>query len=220
MQFSETLREIMDRCKARLIPDLKVIDTAHQVTIAAGFNPGHYGIPPKYASCSFETFLGNEKLVDHLKKISSSGENLVLVGNTGCGKTHLAVAVIRYLTEVNNIGSAAINFIPIPELLLKIRSSFQEGSALSESELIDKFTWSPLLVLDDLGAEKTTEYSITTLGLIIDRRLRYNRQVLITTNLTLAEIEEKLSARIASRLSEMNIVKITMPDYRKRRNSP
>lgn len=186
---------------------------------AGTFNPGHHGIPPKYSSCSFETFAGNDKLVDHLKKVSASGENLVLIGNTGCGKTHLAVAVIRHLAGINTIGPASAPFIPVPELLLKIRSSFREGSTISESDLIDQFTRSSLLILDDLGAEKTTEYSITTLGLIIDRRLRYNRQTLITTNLTLAEIEDKLSARIASRLSEMNIVRITMPDYRKRRRA-
>jgi DNA replication protein DnaC len=73
------------------------------------------------------------------------------------------------------------------------------------------------LCLDDLGAEKTTEYAITTLYLIIDRRIRNEMQTIITTNLSLDEIEATLGARIASRLAEMKIIKINMPDYRKKR---
>jgi DNA replication protein DnaC len=74
-----------------------------------------------------------------------------------------------------------------------------------------------LLVLDDLGAEKTTEFAITTLYIIIDRRIRDAKRTIITTNLSLKEIEDKLDARIASRLSGMQNVKISMPDYRKKR---
>ena len=68
-----------------------------------------------------------------------------------------------------------------------------------------------------MGAEKTTDWSITTLYIILDRRYRNNKPTLITTNLNLKEIENNLGSRIASRLSESLIVPINMLDFRKKR---
>lgn len=187
-----------------------------------------FGIPTKYISSSFETFTGNEKLVNDCRAYKNGG--LVLYGNTGCGKTHLAVSIMRNrykinLTELINMEwkrdygymTESQIFKPVPDLLLKIRGAFKEGAEESEQQIIDKYSKVPLLVLDDLGSEKTSEYSITTLYIIIDRRDRELMPTIITTNLTPKEIEEKLGARIASRLSGMKNIKINMPDYRKKR---
>jgi DNA replication protein DnaC len=168
------------------------------------------GVPSKYGLCSFENFMGNIKIAEYLKSIAYSNENIVLTGGPGCGKTHLAVAMMRHT------GSG--KFITVPDLLLKIRDTFNSNErSLTEQELIDSYSSEPFLVLDDLGAEKSTEYSITTLYLIINRRINEERKTLITTNLSLQQISESLGERIASRLSGMNIVKINMPDYRKKR---
>lgn len=185
-------------------------------------------IPAKYISSSFETFTGNEKLVRECMAYSEGG--LVLYGNTGCGKTHLAVSIMRniFINELKNIINSDINpnrynypkwqiFKPVPDLLLEIRGAFKDGASESEDDIIKKYSRVPLLVLDDLGSEKTSEYSITTLYIIIDRRDRELMPTIITTNLSPKEIEEKLGARIASRLSGMKNIKINMPDYRKKR---
>jgi DNA replication protein DnaC len=184
-------------------------------------------VPQKYINSSFKDFIGNEKLVMELQK--SDGENIVLYGNTGCGKTHLAVGMIRnaFIKNINNLLNtdlcgrhAVVNqilFKPVPDLLLEIRQSFRDNARTSEEEIINKYCGAKLLVLDDLGSEKTTEYSITTLYIIIDRRDRDLLPTIITTNLSQKEIEEKLGARIASRLAGMKNIKINMPDYRKKR---
>jgi DNA replication protein DnaC len=167
-------------------------------------------IPKAYRDCRFETFNGNDKMVQGLIKLADTGCDIVLRGETGCGKTHLAVAIIQY--------SGSGHFTTAPELLLRIRATFGEGQMKeTESEVIDDLCHHELLVLDDLGAEKTSEYAITTLYIIIDRRIRDAKRTIITTNLSLKEIEEKLDARIASRLSGMQNIKISMPDYRKKR---
>lgn len=166
-------------------------------------------IPKAYRDCTFDSFQGNDKLVQGLKKLDDAGCDIVLHGSTGCGKTHLAIAMMQNKPDAV--------FTTAPELLLSIRSSFSGNSFENEAYIIDKFASPEILVLDDLGAEKTTEFAITTLYIIIDRRLRDAKRTIITTNLTLKEIEEKLDARIASRLAGMQIVKISMPDYRKRR---
>jgi len=198
------------------------------------FNPGQYGIPKKYHASSFENFTGNDKLVETLRGYSGGG--LVLSGKTGSGKTHLSVAIMRNLEAMewqkhcqHNIdlvraGQPASTelrstkaFITAPELLLGIRKSFRDDSECSESDILDRYSGKSLMVLDDLGSEKTTEYAITTLYILIDRRDRQLRDTIITTNLSLAEIETKLNARIASRLAGWVNVKIGMSDYRKRK---
>lgn len=169
------------------------------------------GVPSKYGLCEFSNFTGNDKVCEYLKTVSYSSESVVLTGNPGCGKTHLAVAMMQHT------GSG--KFITIPDLLLKIRDTFNrtDTSSLTEKELIEQYCEVGFLVLDDLGAEKSTEYSITTLYLIINRRINDEKKTVITTNLSMQQISESLGDRVASRLSGMNVVKINMPDYRKKR---
>lgn len=169
----------------------------------------YIGVSLLYRDCSFENYIGNNKLVDDLMKIKEEKQSVILRGNTGCGKTHLAVAMVR--TDGYNA-----RFITVPDLLLKIRSSFNGGQE-TEEEIINNYSEIETLVLDDLGAEKTSEFAITTLYIILDRRLRECRQTIITTNLSQKEIEETFGARIASRLAGMVNIKINMPDYRKKR---
>ena len=168
------------------------------------------GVPKLFSECTFDNYLGNDKLVADLTTIAGSNQHVVLRGNTGCGKTHLAVAMIQGRNTLET------RFITVPDLLLKIRASFHDGSE-SEDEIIRKYSEIPILVLDDLGAEKVSEFAITTLYIILDRRIRECRKTIITTNLSKEEIDETFGARIASRLSGMENIKINMPDYRKNR---
>lgn len=182
-------------------------------------------LPSLYKNCTLDNFTGNEKLISVVREYLKKRESLFITGKTGCGKTHLAAAIVREIpTKIKCVGpwdkQQVIDgtvFITAPELLMKARASFSEGAKMREEEIIDHYGGCDLLCLDDLGAEKTTEYSITTLYLIIDRRIRNEMQTIITTNLSLDEIEATLGARIASRLAEMKIIKINMPDYRKKR---
>ena len=185
------------------------------------------GVPKKYLDSVFETFIGNTKAVDECHKYKTGG--LVLYGATGCGKTHLAVSILkeRLCNSITGIidrewerehfySPESSQFITIPDLLLEIRASFQ-GSGKTEQEIIDYYSSIAFLVMDDLGSEKTTEFSVTTLYIIIDRRDRELLPTVITTNLSSQEIEERLDARIASRLAGWKNIKINMPDYRKKR---
>lgn len=169
-------------------------------------------VPKKYIECSLETYRGNDQLLGECRKYNGGG--LVLSGNTGTGKTHLAVALLRELIKADKLKGDG-DFITVPDLLLEIRSSFKDKAEVTEETIINHFSKVPVLILDDLGSEKTTEFAVTTLYIIIDRRDREMLTTIITTNLTLKEIEEKLDARIASRLAGMKTIKINMSDYRK-----
>jgi DNA replication protein DnaC len=173
-----------------------------------------FGVPKKYLPCSFENFknLGNLS-----KKYNNFQSGLVLFGITGCGKTHTAVAILRELVMRDSIEDAC--FVNISKLLLEIRQSFNSDDGKSEKDIVDYYSQIPFLILDDLGAEKTSEFAITTLYVIIDTRDSYLLPTIITTNLSLSQIEKKIGSRIASRLSGMQNVKINMPDYRKRKGA-
>lgn len=169
----------------------------------------HY-VPPKYKDCFLNNFICKTNAIERVKAWYKDGKDIFLNGNTGTGKTHIAIGIYRE-------SKVEAQFITAPELLLEIRSSFKEGSVLDEAVLVKQYASYPLLVLDDLGAEKTSEYSIATLYLILDRRIRYARQTIITSNLSTKEIEETLGARIASRIAGMENLRLNMPDYRKKR---
>jgi len=169
------------------------------------------GVPPKYLNCSFDSFIGNDKLVLECKKDIDQG--IFLTGKTGCGKTHLAVAMLRELAKEDKPSM----FKNVSELLLEIRGSFREGSETTEQELVEKYSAAPVLVLDDLGSEKSSEFAINTLYIIINHRDQELLPTIITSNLTLEQVETKLNARIASRVSGTRNIKINMQDYRKKR---
>ena len=175
------------------------------------------GVDKKYQECRFDNFRGGSHLGRDLKRLISEGKSIVLSGNTGCGKTHLAAAMMaEYLKHQNTTEEF---FITIPDLLLEIRTSFSEKSETTEKEIVERFAAYQLLVLDDLGAEKPTEHTVATLSLILDRRIRQERQTIITTNLSLDAVAEYSNARIASRISGMECIAINMPDYRKKRGA-
>lgn len=118
--------------------------------------------------------------------------NLVLAGPVGCGKTHAAVAAARAASEAG----LAARLISTVELLEELRPGGPERA-------LERAIEAPLLVLDDLGAERPSDWTAERLALIIDRRWLDERPILATTNLSLGpsgELIEALGERSYSRL--------------------
>ena len=160
---------------------------------------------------------------------------LLLVGEPGTGKTHLAVAAMRALLEKGHEGV----FFDYQNLLDKIRSGYDATSGASDREAYRAALEAPVLLLDDLGAHRVTEWVEDTVTSIITDRCNHRKTLIATTNLpdpdvTGAMIEytgaggvavhrktlaEMIGARARSRLFEMCRV-VRMPaveDYRVRR---
>lgn len=149
------------------------------------------------------------------QKYVSMKKGLYISGDRGTGKTHLAVALMREhlknMRMLYNGSEYRINlnmipvFISVPELLLEIRQSYSNGGS-SEKEIIDKYTVRDFLVMDDLGVEKSTDWSLQILYIIIDRRYREEKRTIITSNLSLDDLADKLDDRIASRIAGMCVL--------------
>lgn len=150
-------------------------------------------------------------------KAVREGKSLFLTGSCGSGKTHLAIALMNeWFAEGMAIGEEGVYqskgralFLPAVELFLEIKQSWGDNEGMrneSEKNILDKYSRMSFLFLDDLGAEKVSEWSRQVLYLLIDRRYRDCKQTIITSNLSHGKLSEQLDDRIASRISEMGIV--------------
>ncbi len=168
---------------------------------------------------AYQRTVGIPKIFESVKNEYLELRSLFLTGGFGTGKTYKAIQIlkgfIKSLPCINftkPFGNVPV-FITMPELLMKIRSCF----SLSECEetIVYKYSDCPLLVIDDLGAEKTTEFSLQTLYIILNRRYNEQLQTIITSNLSIDEIRDKFGDRIASRIAGMcKIIKLQGKDKR------
>lgn len=180
-------------------------------------------VPGRYLTCSLENFMPiDRKRGEYLRRsrvyiernVAGMGRGMFLTGPNGTGKTHLAVGILRELSLTK--GCLSWYFIKVPQLLMTIRQAFKDGFPDSEANLIKRFVDYDYLVIDELGVEKTTEWGLQTLYLIVDGRSDELKQTIITSNLTLQDIEDKLDPRLASRIVGMSevILELECEDWR------
>lgn len=125
-----------------------------------------------YETCSSDTM--NARTSAMLSAMNNTG--LVLSGKRGTGKTHLAVAVAIYAMKHGR----SAKFRLVNELLNEIRRVVAENG--DYFSVIQRFKEIPCLVLDDLGKERTTDFSLDAMYDIVDYRYRHELQTIITTN--------------------------------------
>ncbi len=134
---------------------------------------------------------------------------LLLQGSYGCGKTHLAAAIANYAVSMG----VPTLFLTVPDLLDMLRFSYDSEDTTFE-ERFGEIRNANLLVLDDLGTQNATAWAQEKLFQILNYRYINHLPLVITTNLALSEIEE----RIRSRLQDPQLVtsiRIQAPDFRR-----
>lgn len=122
------------------------------------------------------------------------GLGLLLIGPVGAGKTFLAASIANALMEKEK----QVLFVVVPDLLDQLRATYKTEE--NELDLLDTAREIPILILDDLGAHNYTEWTRNRLYSIINYRLNEQLPTVITSNLSLDEMEEYLGARTTSRL--------------------
>jgi DNA replication protein DnaC len=130
----------------------------------------------------------------------AEGRGLWIEGDVGTGKTTLAMAVSKHAIEAGR----TVAIYSLPRLLSRIRRTYDaDAGELSYLSFFNRLTSVDLLHLDDLGAEKKSDWVLEQLYGIIDERYATNRPVIVTTNLAVAELEDQIGRRTVSRLTEM-----------------
>ncbi len=208
-------------------------------------------LPPLYSNASFENFLlprDNPIAYRELTEVflavrgyarefpNTKQPGLLLMGSPGTGKTHLAVAALRAIMAKGFAGL----FYDYQNLLDKIRSGYDAASGASDREAYRVAMEAEILLLDDLGAHRVTEWVEDTVTSIITTRCNQRKPLIATTNLIDPDagystsqrrpdgivdykttLTERIGSRARSRLFEMCRV-IKMPlveDFRVRRQS-
>ena len=191
-------------------------------------------IPTRYRHCTLDNFVVyNESLERALEAAKAlpqrfaepqtsrqlAGRGLFFDGAPGVGKTHLAVALLRQIVRVESVRGL---FYDTRDLLRIIRSTYDPSIRTTELEVLRPVMTSDLLVLDDLGAEKTSEWVEETMNLIVNTRYNERRMTIFTSNyLDVPDDTDpnsllfRIGHRMRSRLHEMcDFIEMDGADYR------
>ncbi len=185
-------------------------------------------LPKRYQDCHFHNYHAANKSQETALKFASKlamdypavDRGLILMGTVGVGKTHLAISVLKGLTER---GFNCL-FYEFGALLKEIQASYNPSTQASELSVLAPILDAEILVLDEIGASKPTEWVRDTLAHIINSRYNDEKLTIFTTNYpderkTDREetLEDRIGVRLRSRLYEMcRTINISGEDYRRK----
>jgi DNA replication protein DnaC len=151
--------------------------------------------------------------VEDLEANLEAGRGLWLMGDTGTGKTTLAMLVSKAALE----DSRSVAIYSLPKLLARIRRTYDsEPGGDSYLSFFERLTSVDLLHIDDLGAEKRSDWVLEQLYALVNERYEAQRSILVTTNLDQQQLEEQIGSRTVSRLVEIcgDPLPLFGPDHR------
>jgi DNA replication protein DnaC len=184
-------------------------------------------IPKRYEHCDLDSYLPNHEsqkkaklyVQSFLEKYPQIDVGLIFLGTCGVGKTHLAVALLKQVILEKGDGGLFYDF---RDLLRDIQSSWNSVSQASEMDVLRPVLDAKILVLDELGANKPTEWVRDMIAHIINCRYNDKRLTIFTSNYLDApakpgeeSLTDRIGARLRSRLYEMcREVEIRGVDFR------
>ena len=219
---NRSLEEIDERLRSRMTdPALcQVCVVEERQTAAQEKLAGE--LPDLLRGMTFDTFdrrgtAVDEKALDSLREAHKLSREfaeephlwLVLLGPTGCGKTHLAAAIANHQVARGR----PVYFVVVPDLLDHLRSAYSPDSKVPYDELFETIRTAPLLILDDLGAHSSTPWAEEKLYQLVNFRYNHRLPTVITTNQSLDELDERLASRLAD-LKVSTLCPISAPSYR------
>lgn len=189
-------------------------------------------IPTRYIPCRLDNFhdRGNPRLRRARQRMREfvdcwPGEDrgFLLMGGCGVGKTHLAVAALLEIIQLDKPGQ--LLFSNFQDLIQAIHASFSSDLAPSKSEILEPLLAADLLVLDELGSQKPTTFVQEVLYYVINTRYNNLKTTIFTTNYVddpsrneEEPLEQRIGRSLRSRLYEMTevvLIDASVDDYRK-----
>jgi DNA replication protein DnaC len=168
------------------------------------------GIPKRFRGVSFDRkpicdldpmVVRHVRLYVHeIEKNLDAGRGLWFYGDVGTGKTSLAMLVSKAALEAGR----SVAIYSMPRLLADIKETYEESSERSYMQLFERLCSVDLLHIDDLGAEKRTDWVLEQVYAIVNERWQEERSMIVTTNLIdVDQLRDQIGARTVSRLHEM-----------------
>ncbi len=170
---------------------------------------GRAGIPQRYKNKDLDSFkvdidsrrLALRQVRRFVQEFEASAEcpGLFLYGAPGTGKTHLAIGALKDLIELGHSGM----FYNMVTLMEHFRKQALGSLSHEDEERLDQLTEVDVLVIDDLGAGRLTDFIQERMYALIDRRYANNQCVIVTSNLGLRKLEEQVTYPVLSRVRGM-----------------
>jgi DNA replication protein DnaC len=185
-------------------------------------------LPGRYAPCHFNSYIPSDPSQVKALRLATQftmeypavDRGLIFMGSVGVGKTHLAVSILKGLSER---GFSCL-FYEFGSLLKEIQDSYNSNTKTSELTVLAPVLNAEILVLDELGASKPTDWVRDTMAHIINTRYNDKKATIFTTNYPDERqndreetLEDRIGVRLRSRLYEMcKTIEVKGQDYRRK----
>ena len=144
-----------------------------------------------------------KKLLEYVSKMRDTRRGLYIHGSVGSGKTHLMYAIAKIIDDKVTLGGLLVRAYNCAELLQDIRNDFHSVDSYSRKHTLESLLeFKGLLMLDDIGSEKLSDWVLETFYSIVNRRYEDCLPTVFTSNLELSELAERIGDRTVSRVVE------------------
>jgi len=170
------------------------------------------GVGMRHASCNLDNYDGDTSMID--KWLESPTENLLVQSTkAGNGKTHLAVAALKAYASSDKCDKIKALYVSFSEFMSDLKSTFS-NDLYSEKDVIDGISNVDLLIIDDIGTEKVSDYVQNTLYIILNKRYENMKPTIMTTNMNSKEITANYGSRMLSRMVSGVMMQVDGSDNR------
>ncbi len=168
------------------------------------------GIPKRFARHSLDTYRPQcdasrrvhavcRDYANQFPSHLSAGTSLILCGNTGTGKTHLACGIANQV--IHQYGSSAV-FVKVMDAIRQVKQTWSRDAVMSETQALNLFTDPDLLILDEVGMQFGSDAEKLVTFEIINKRYESMRPTILLSNFNPKAMQEYAGERIMDRMSE------------------
>ncbi|TKJ77783.1 ATP-binding protein [Pseudomonas koreensis] len=168
------------------------------------------GITPRFAECTLGNYRTStadmtsalivcQAYADQFEENYRAGRGLLLTGNVGTGKTHLASGIVQQV--IRKFGALAL-IVSAAEIIRIAKGAMVRGAEHTERDVINELAGLDLLVIDEIGAQKGSEYELGLLHEVIDRRYQLVRPTVVVSNLPASTLGQFIGDRALDRLRQ------------------
>lgn len=158
-------------------------------------------IPERYKNVKPEDIPA--KLLPYVQKMRESRRGLYIHGTVGSGKTHILYAIGKKIEDGSTLGGLRVRVYNCTDLLREIRDDFHATDPYSRKHTLNNLLdFRGLLMIDDIGSEKLSDWVLETFYSIVNTRYENMLPTIFTSNLELSELAERIGDRTVSRVVE------------------